>query len=345
MALSEESFLPDEEDCAETWRALRWPDGPECVECGSGDVAVQDWDYLSSLRRYQSRECRRWFNDRSGTFIESSKVRLPVWIYVLREMDKDRSINSIAKDLPHTYKTVHRVATTMREAIYQRREEWREVLTGEVEADDVHLTLGQQGRTLGSEDSPEEASSGSNKAEQSVEAESDSEQRSSREPRERGLSERGRGSWSGDQPPAVLWVERNGSGRWLELQPDVTQRTLVRSAVRHVEPGSRVDTDDFSGYRLLKEAYDHRSVDHEETYVTDAGTHCNTAEGEWSVFKPWWNGFRGVAKRHAYRYLSEYSFRRSHRSDSRQKRLRRMIALLKLDDGPSVESWSSFGAY
>ncbi|MCS4142427.1 hypothetical protein GGQ15_002825 [Salinibacter ruber] len=121
MALSEESFLPDEEDCAETWRALRWPDGPECVECGSSDVAVQDWDYLSSLRRYQCRECGRWFND-------------------------------IAKDLPHTYKTVHGMARTVREAIYQRRGEWREVLTGEVEADDVHLTLGQQGRTLGSEE-------------------------------------------------------------------------------------------------------------------------------------------------------------------------------------------------
>jgi len=352
MALSEESFLPDEEDCTETWRALRWPDGPECMECGSGNVAVQDWDYLSSLRRYQCRECGRWFNDRSGTFLENSKVRLPTWIYVLREMDKDRSINDIAKDLPHTYKTVHGMAQTMREAIYQRRGEWREVLTGEVEADDVHLTLGQQGRTLSSKEASEDTGEGSDDSSstgpvRSAEAEPppDSEQFNSREPRERGLSERGRGSWSGDRPPAVLWVERNGAGRRLELQPDVTQRTLVRSAVRHVEPGSQVDTDDFSGYRLLKEAYDHRSVDHEETYVTDDGTHCNTAEGEWSIFKPWWNGFRGVAKRHAYRYLSEYSFRRSHRSDSRQKRLRRMIALLRLDDGASVKSRFSFGAY
>ena len=221
----------------------------------------------------------------------------------------------------------------------------------------MHLTLGQQGRTLGLEDSPEEASSleeassGSGEAEQSVEAGSDSERRSLREPRARGLSEvgnprfPGRGSWSGDQPPAVLWVERNGSGRRLELQSDVTQRTLVRSAVRQVAPGSQVDTDDFSGYRLLKEAYDHRSVDHEETYVTDDGTHCNTAEGEWSITGPWWDGFRGVAKRHAYRYLSEYSFRRSRRSDSRRKRLRRMIALLKLDDGASVKSRFSFGAH
>ncbi|WP_423824361.1 transposase [Salinibacter ruber] len=70
--MSEESFLPDEEDCAETWRALRWPDEPQCVECGSSDVALQDWDYLSSLRRYQCRSCGRWFNDRSGTCLESA---------------------------------------------------------------------------------------------------------------------------------------------------------------------------------------------------------------------------------------------------------------------------------
>jgi hypothetical protein len=100
-------------------------------------VAVQDWDYLSLLRRQECWECRRWLNDRSGTFIESAKVRPPVWIYVLREMDKGRSINSISKDFPHTYKTVHRVATTIREAIYQRREEWREAPTGEVGAKDV----------------------------------------------------------------------------------------------------------------------------------------------------------------------------------------------------------------
>jgi diaminopimelate decarboxylase len=160
MALSEESFLPDEEDCAETWRTLRWPDGPECLECGSADVVVQDWDYLSSLRRYQCRECGRWFNDRSGTFLENSEVRLPVWIYVLREMNKDRTINSIAKDLLHTCKTVRRIAATMREAIDKRRDEWPEILTREVETDDVHLNLSQKGQILCSDEASEEAGQG-----------------------------------------------------------------------------------------------------------------------------------------------------------------------------------------
>lgn len=129
------------------------------------------------------------------------------------------------------------------------------------------------------------------------------------------------------------WVERDGQGPVLELQSDLTQRTLIRWAVRTVEPESRIDTDDFSGYRLLKKAYDHRSVGHEETYVTEEDVHCNTAEGVWSVTGPWGRRFRGVAKRHAYRDLSEYSFWRSHREESRRKRLRRMVALLNPSAG------------
>ena len=114
----------------------------------------------------------------------------------------------------------------------------------------------------------------------------------------------------------------------IELRRGVDQKSLFESAWRHVEPESQIDTDDFSGYGLLGGAYDHRSVDHEETYVTDDGVHCNTAEAEWSVFKSWWNGFRGVAKRNIYHYPSEYSLRRSHRSESRQSHLERIMALL-----------------
>ncbi|MFB6230914.1 MAG: transposase [Salinibacter sp.] len=162
----------------------------------------------------------------------------------------------------------------------------------------MHLTLGQQGRTLLPEDTPrskdsdekagEKASSDPGETNQTAEAgqtaKAGSKHRDSRKSRERGFSERGRGSWSGDWPPAVLWVERGGEGRVLELQPDAGQKTLVRSALRHVEPGSRIDTDDFSGYGLLEGAYDHRSVDHEETYVSEEDMHRNTAEGEWSIF-------------------------------------------------------------
>jgi predicted nucleic acid-binding Zn-ribbon protein len=175
-------------------------------------VTVRTTEYRDHLYRYECEECGRWFTDTSGTFIENANVGLPVWIYVIREMDKDRSINSIAEDLPHTYKTVHRLSKVIREAIYERREEWLGPLTGEVEADDVHLKGGQQGRELASEESEAEGSEATAWG---------------REARERGLSERGRGSWEGDRPPAVLWVEREGEGggaRVIELRGTSSQR-------------------------------------------------------------------------------------------------------------------------
>jgi len=98
-------------------------------------------------------ECGRWFTDTSETFIKNAKVGLPVWVYVIREMDKDRSINSTAKDLPQTYETIHRLSEVIREAIYERREEWLGPLTREVEADEVHLKGRQQERELASVES------------------------------------------------------------------------------------------------------------------------------------------------------------------------------------------------
>ncbi len=231
-ALSEDSFLPDGEDCAETWRALRWPDGPKCVEWGSTEVAVRTTKYRDHLYRYECEECGRWSADTSETFIENANVDLPVWIYVIREMDKDRSINSISQDLPHTYKTVRRLAEVIREAIYERREKRLGPLTGEVEADDVHLKEGQQGRELASGES--ESGGGTSGGDETSVAQD-------REARERSLSERGRGSWEGDRPPAVLWVERegeSGGARVIELRRGVDRKALFESAWRHVEPGS-----------------------------------------------------------------------------------------------------------
>ena len=83
-----------------------------------------------------------------------------------------------------------------------------------------------------------------------------------------------------------------------------------------------MDTDTWGGYRLLGEVYQHRSVKHSEEYVSEEGAHCNTAESEWSIFKPWWRRFRGIAKRYLHLYLSHHSFRRTYRDRSRRDRSR-----------------------
>ena len=74
MALSKESFLPDQAGCAETWREVRWPDGARCPECGSEEVQTRQRDYRDGLHRYHCETCDKWFIDTTGTFLEASNV-------------------------------------------------------------------------------------------------------------------------------------------------------------------------------------------------------------------------------------------------------------------------------
>jgi len=118
MGLSKESFLPDEADCAETWRQPRWPEGLKCPDCGSTDVQTRQKNHRNCFHRYRCKECGRWFTDTTGTFLEASNVSLSRWVYLIREMDKKRSINDISKDLDLRYKTVLGMSHKVKEAIY-----------------------------------------------------------------------------------------------------------------------------------------------------------------------------------------------------------------------------------
>jgi len=69
-----------------------------------------------------------------------------------------------------------------------------------------------------------------------------SEQEGGRMARTRGVSERGRGTCAGDRPLVVSWVERGGEGRVFELRRSAGKKSLLSSALSHVEKDSQVDT-------------------------------------------------------------------------------------------------------
>lgn len=296
MALSNASFLPNEQDCAESWREQRWPEGVKCVRCGSSEVRCRTKQYRGYLRRYKCQGCGKWFNDLTETPLAYSKVELPCWIYLMRELDKGRPVTQIAPEIEVTYKTALRMAHIVRESLYRQDEP--PTLSAEVEGDDIHLKTGQQGRRC-----------------------------EHREARQRGMKQRGRGTYAGDRPLICVWTQRDSSKMVIEMVKDAGKQSLLGSALSHIELGSRIDTDSWRGYNILVHCYDHRTVKHSEAYVQD-GVHCNTAEAEWSVFKPWWATYRGVAKRHVYRYLGHYQFRRNRRHWSAIERLEEMLGFV-----------------
>ena len=60
--------LIDDSKCFRTVRALRWPDGVRCPECGCAEAAKDGHDDTQPERqRHRCHGCRRRFDDLTGT--------------------------------------------------------------------------------------------------------------------------------------------------------------------------------------------------------------------------------------------------------------------------------------
>ncbi len=87
---------------------------------------------------------------------------------------------------------------------------------------------------------------------------------------------------------------------------------IIPHIVKFVKPGSRINTDEASNFKLLKEryGYDHEMVDHHQKEYVRGDVHTNTIEGFWSNVK---RGIKGtyvhVSKKHLQTYLREFEYR------------------------------------
>lgn len=115
----------------------------------------------------------------------------------------------------------------------------------------------------------------------------------------------------------VSLVQRDGAVR-SQVMPQVTVKNLKKVILENVHPEAILMTDEYTGYRDMKHAFDHRSVKHwvKEYARKEKGmtTHTNTAEGYFSLFKRGVVGtFHHVSRKHLPLYLAEFDHRYSHR--------------------------------
>jgi transposase-like protein len=99
--------------------ALRWPDGPECVHCGSADVTrLEGKKHRDGL--LQCNHCREQFTVTVGTVFERSKIPLNKWLlcnHLLCAGKKGVSAHQIHRMLGITYKTAWFMCHRLREAM------------------------------------------------------------------------------------------------------------------------------------------------------------------------------------------------------------------------------------
>jgi transposase len=116
--------LIDDDKCYETVRRMRWPDGVQCPHCQFRDLKKRGRDDSQPARqRYHCRECRRDFDDLTGTIFSGHHQPLRVWMLCLYLMGLNLSNEQIAQELDLSASDLHQMTEQLRSGIVARKEE------------------------------------------------------------------------------------------------------------------------------------------------------------------------------------------------------------------------------
>lgn len=137
-----DSFMPDEEECVATLRELRWKDGVRCARCGSSNVKKDGVRGLYQM--YECRDCGSYFNDRSGTVFQDTKIPLRKWFLMAFLMQFNISVLEVSKTVGVPYRNAFYIAKKIRSGTYVNQ--ILEKLRGTVEMDELYVTAGVKGK-------------------------------------------------------------------------------------------------------------------------------------------------------------------------------------------------------
>jgi transposase-like protein len=135
--------MPKEEDCIATLRELRWKkNGVRCVRCGSSNVKKDGMRGLYQM--YECKDCRSYFNDRTGTVFQDTKILLRKWFLMAFLMQFNISILEVSKTVGVPYRNAFYIAKKIRSGMYVNQ--ILEKLKGTVEMDELYITAGLKGK-------------------------------------------------------------------------------------------------------------------------------------------------------------------------------------------------------
>jgi transposase-like protein len=280
-------YFSDEQVCIDTVAEMRWPDGPKCPECNTGDPY-----YIKTQKRWKCRECRIQFSVKRGTIFEDSPISLKKWLpalWLLVNCKNGISSYEVARDLGVTQKTAWFMLQRLRLVL---------------KAKDMGTKLGSND---GGEVEVDESCVGGklknmhrNKANKLTKI-------------KQGAGYETRVHHE-NKTVVMGMLDRESRQVRAKVIPNVKRETLQNEILKNVKYGSAVYTDQAVGYDNLKFRYIHDTVNHAETYVKGR-VHTNGLENFWSLMKRNLSGtYVAVEPFHLDRYLDEQMFRFNNRA-------------------------------
>lgn len=266
------------EAAREYLEALRWGAERVCPHCGTVNESFAT--KKPGVYRCRSKECRKDFSVTTKSVMESSHIKLNVWLqafFLMASSKKGVSSHQLHRALGITYKSAWFLTHRIREAM--RAGGLLPPMGGAgkvVEADETYI-----GRLEG-------------------------------QPK--------RKAGYGHKNTIVTLVERGGSARSFHVDGNragdllpIIRANLSREAQLMTDEHSAyrvvVEIEDIASHDTVK-----HSKDEYVRYEGDKVISTNTVEGYYSIFK---RGMKGVyqhcAEKHLHRYLSEFDFRYSNR--------------------------------
>lgn len=275
------STFPDEQSCIDHLEEIRW-----------GGKVVSPFDekskvYKCSNNRYRCKETGKYFNVRTNTLFENTKVALQKWflaIWLITSHKKGISSIQLSKDINVTQKTAWFMLQRIRNCFGIDDT----TLSDEVEVDETYV--GGKNKNRHAKKKVKNAQGRSNK----------------------------------DKTPVVGLVQRGGKLVAKKVE-DVKTKTLTKE-VQSIVKNATVYTDEWVGYNLLKRMYKHEIVKHGQGEFVSGKAHTNTIEGFWSLLKRGIIGiYHFVSKKHLQYYVDEFVFRYNLRKISDSERFNGML--------------------
>jgi len=273
------THFQDHDKARKYLEALRWAAEPVCAHCGTvgGHYATK----RPGVWRCHSAECRKDFSVTTKTVMESSHIKLNIWLQAFALMTASKkgiSAHQLHRSLKITYKSAWFLTMRIREAM--RSGGLLPPMGGNgkiVEADETYY---------GKTETP----------------------RVSKQRRGRPYAVGSRGPR--DKRPIVALVERGGKVRSFHVAvcDKVNVTKIVTENIAHE---SRLHTDESNLYFGAEKHFaSHETVTHSRKEYARGDVTTNTVETYFSVFKRGMKGtYQHCKEKHLHRYLAEFDFR------------------------------------
>jgi transposase-like protein len=279
-------YYSDEQVCIDAVAAMRWPDGkPTCPACGK-----QEHWYLKVQRRWKCKECWKQFSVKVGTVFEESPLGLDKWLvtlWMLVNCKNGVSSYEVHRAIGVTQKSAWFMLHRLRYALQQPETKSQKDQIGGFGAVEVDETfIGGKMKNMHKD----------------------------RQLKLRRIrNEVARPDHYVGKTVVMGMLDRKLRKVRAAVVPNTKRETLQTHILEEIFPGSKVYTDEHTGYMGLEKKFAHEVVNHLETYV-DGKVHTNGIENFWSLLKRGLKGtYVAVEPFHLFRYVDEQVFRYNHR--------------------------------